>query len=303
MKHVECSQCQKTTIPMNESIKVDGLIFCNDCAEKQFADRSLLEGKLLENDIDPTVCAFCSEDKGDIDLPKTSKYPICDDCAVDLKKRVMPDWVKAFFAAVVVIVIGSFIWNWKYYQAYNDIKKANAFFAAGNASEAANLMASASEKVTEVNDLKIATAYFKGWDFMSKDKSAEALVEFNKCKTEMPFDTNLKLLINQAEIGVAFDNKNYDDFLKLSQEVLKSDSTSATLWTSVASAYACVYVDKGLESAKIEAIKHLDKAKSIDNTSDEMKQYYNRVEYRLDARKIIKSEDFIKQFPNGWTKN
>lgn len=164
-------------------------------------------------------------------------------------------------------------------------------------------MKSASEKVPEVEDIKTISSYFNGIDLLTKDKSSEALKEFNKCKEKIPPDYDIKTLIMQARIGSAFDNKDYIGFLEASKENLELDTTLAVSFTSVASAYACLYANKGNEEDKYNSIKYLNRAKQIDSTSKEMTVYYNMVEYRIFSRKIIKREEFIKQFPNGWTKN
>jgi hypothetical protein len=68
----------------------------------------------------------------------------------------------------------------------------------------------------------------------------------------------------------------------------------------VASAYACLYADKGADSLKTNALDYLAQAAAIDSTSAEAKEYRNRIEHRLATRQIIERETFIKQYPNGW---
>jgi hypothetical protein len=215
----------------------------------------------------------------------------------------LPNWVKAFFVGILVIVVGSIIWNWNYYAAYMNIKKSNEYFKNGDYFNAALVMKSASEKVPEVEDIKTISIYFNGINLLAKDKCSEALSEFEKCKDKIPQDYNINTLIIQARIGSAFDKKDYNGFLEASKDNLALDSTSAISFASVASAYACLYADKGNGDYKQNSIDYLYKAKQIDSTSKEMKDYYNMVDYRIDSRKIIKREEFIKQFPNGWIKN
>jgi hypothetical protein len=303
MKHTQCNTCHSTTVPMSESIKIDGSVFCVSCYKAKFYDEQALFGKVVEECFDPTVCAFCQKDNGDIDFPKTSKYPICNDCAVDIKSRTFPNWVKAFFAGIIVIVIFSFTWNWKYYQAYRNIKLSSVAMAEGNYASASSLMSFASEKVPEVADLKTLESYYKGLDFMTKDRNTEALVEFNKCKNDLPLDYHMSELLINARIGSCFENKDYKGFLDASKENLAVDTTLALSWACVGSAYACLYADKGQESDKTLAINNLDKAKSKEKITDDIKSYYNMIEHRLYTRQIITREAFNKQYPNGWTKN
>ncbi len=303
MKIVACSHCDKKTVPLNDTIKISGKVYCNDCLQSEFPDEEALKGHIVEREFDPTVCASCSKDFDNIELKKVSSYPICNECEQDIKNKTFPMWVKAFFIGILVIVVSAFSWNWKYYQAYNNIKQSNEFAQKGDYAHAADLMGSASEKVPEVEDIRTMASYYKGIKLLSEDKSQEAMTEFNNCKDKLPPDFNVQSLIVQARIGIGFDNKDYEEFLAASKENLALDTTLAVSWTSVASAYACIYVDKGDNEAKKQAEIYLEKAKAIDSTSQAMKEYYNMVDFRIQTRQIIKREEFISKYPNGWTKN
>ncbi|MBK9250109.1 MAG: hypothetical protein IPM69_18875 [Ignavibacteria bacterium] len=253
--------------------------------------------------MDPTICFSCSKDFGDRELRKISVYPVCDDCEIMIQNRSFPTWVKGFFVAILLIVIGSWIWNWNFYQAYGNFREALESFSTGDVTNARRLMSLASDEVPEVDDLKTLSRYFHGIELLKEDKSNEALAELTKCQEKLPESYNLQSLIIEAKIGSSFDNKDYHGFLDAAKERLAMDSTSPVSMTSVASAYACLYAVKGDEEDKNNAVRYLVKSKAIDSTSHEMKEYYSIVEYRLFSRNIIKREDFIKQFPNGWNTN
>jgi len=303
MRKIDCSICDNKEIALNDTIKIDGKVYCTNCFDANFSDQKELDNKLVEKDLDSTICSFCSKDFGELELNKISAYPICESCEITVKNKTFPTWVKGFFIGIIAIVVVSFIWNWKYYRAYLSIKKSNEFYQNGDFSNASLLMRSASETLPEVEDIKIVSSYFSGIDLLYRDKSAEALMEFEKYKDKMPDDFDINYLIIQARIGASFDNKDYEGFLKASKENLAFDTTLAISLTSVASAYACLYADNGFEEDKQNAVSYLNKAKQIDSTSNEMTVYYNMVEYRIDSRNIIRREEFIEQFPNGWTKN
>ncbi|MXN91793.1 hypothetical protein GR160_11205 [Flavobacterium sp. Sd200] len=302
MRTAECSKCFETK-PLNDTVKVDGNVFCSRCMDTTFPQPDMLDGKSVIKDFDPTACSFCDKDFGDEEIKKISVYPICAECEKKLKNKAFPVWVKAFFAAVLLLVCFSFAWNWKYYQAYNDIQDSFQFANIGDYNSAHKQMNSAANKVPEVEDLNLLAAYYGGIDLLSKDKNIEALKEFKKCSGNLPDDYGIEKLILQAEIGATFNARNYTGFLEATRKNYENDSISAVSNTAVASAYACIYADKKDESARLNALKYLDKAKAIDSTSAEMKEYYNRVEYRIATRNIIDSKEFTKQFPNGWAKN
>jgi len=302
MKHIKCDHCKNDALPMNDSIQIDGYVYCNDCFEILFKDKDSLKDKKIIKELDPTICSNCNLDFNDETLNKISRYPVCKECETKIKNRAFPFWVKAFMSGLMVVVILGFIWNWKYYQAFNNIKKANEYFQRADYSNAYKYMNSASEEVVEVDYIRTMASYFKGIDLLRNDKSGEALVELEKCKGKVESDFNLKSLIIQAQIGICFDKKDYTGFLKSSNENLALDTTQAMSWAGVASAYACLYSQSGNKNLMFQATKYLDKAESIDSTRKELKDYYNMIEYRIYSKQILRREDFTKQFPTGWTK-
>src|SRR5262245_50719734 len=125
MKSTDCNICENKNIPLNQTIKIDNKVYCSSCFETNFRDQRDLKNRLIEKEFDPTICSSCSNDFGSIELKKISVYPICDACEIKIKNKTFPIWVKGFFVGVLAIVIIGFIWNWKYYQAYNNIKRSN----------------------------------------------------------------------------------------------------------------------------------------------------------------------------------
>jgi hypothetical protein len=245
------------------------------------------------------VCAFCKTDYG-TPLNKLSVYPICNNCSVDLEKKIFPQWVKLFFGGVILLVVFSIFWNWRFYAAYNNLNKANMAFSKSDVSNAAQFMSKAAEEVPETRDLVQMAAYFRGIEFLSKDKSASALAEFNKC-TDLDADFHINQWILNSEIGVAYDKKDYPMFLKTSRAVLELDSTVAQSWAGVASAYACLYAQNGQDSLKQLSLQYLHKARKMDDTSVISKDYTGRILYRIDSKQIISRDEFLKKFPNGYT--
>jgi hypothetical protein len=302
MIKTDCNVCQQKDIPLNETVKIDGKLYCTSCCNTDFPNQESLKGHLVEKEYDPTVCVNCKQDFDTLKLNKLAAYPVCTECAEIIEKRAFPPWVKAFFAAILVIVIGASIWNWKYYTAYRNIQKANKHFEMGENDKAYKAMYEASMQVPEVEGISTYATYLKGISLLEENKNSEAIEAFNKCREKMPAGNNVVTLINQARIGIAFDNKNYEDFVVLALDNLNAAPESPIILTSVASAYACVYADRGVDSVKQLALEYLNKAKSFDDTSAQMKQYYNRIEHRLATRTVITSEQFSKQFPKGWTK-
>lgn len=299
MRYVTCSSCAKDSIPLNNSVSVDGVVLCQDCFSETFNDKALLKGRQVLQELDPTVCVSCNKDFGDTALRKMGTYPVCDTCTVAIEKRVMPTWVKAFFAAVVLIVVFSFYWNSRFFQAHEEINNANAAFQRQEYRLAADLMSDASNHVREMEDLRHMKAYFSGIACLTEDKSTEAVDHFKSCLDFMPKDFDVSILLQQAELGSAFDKKDYHQFLMLSKMQLERDTTNVINWGSVASAYACLYATTGKDSLKTLAhiyLAHVE-ADTLDPTAP---QYLQRIRHRLATREIITKKEYDKRFPIGW---
>lgn len=302
MNFTTCDQCQNTAVPLRESVIVDDKIYCSGCFSQEFADQAYLEGKNIARQTDPTVCVKCESDFGNEVLPTVAGHPMCADCTRQLNSRIFPLWVKLFLSGIAAIVVFSFFWNWNYYQAYRDLNASQAEMELGHVDKAARLMLAAKEEADEVEELKFMSAYFTGINLLQQDKSDSALAAFETCRYYPPMNYAENPFVIQARIGSSFDHKDYEEFLKASQAQLALDSTSALGYATVSSALACQFAVRGTDSLKAAAAEFLGKAKAIDDTSAEMKDYYNLIEYRLASRQIISREQFLQQFPNGWTK-
>src|SRR5580698_273428 len=120
-----------------------------------------------------SVCTFCKTDYK-YSLDKLSVYPICPTCKLELDKKIFPLWVKLFFAGVLILVVFSVIWNWRFFESYTDLKNGFKAYQEKNVSKAASLMTKASKEVPEAADLASMASYFTGIDLLTKDKPTEA---------------------------------------------------------------------------------------------------------------------------------
>ncbi len=288
---------------MNEALNISGVTYCTACAEATFTTEASLKGKIIEREADPTICASCQGDFGVQVLDTIAAYPVCSECKIKIKKRTFPLWVKAFFAAVLLLVVCSFSWNWRYYRGYQYIQRSKEALNKSDFASASRLVSMAGQQVPESEEVKVMSDYISGIDLLTREKSDSALVLFNKCKDKLPPDYNIQALINTAMAGDCFDKKEYNCFLTSSLANLDIDSSAAAAWATVASAYACLYAQNGQDSTRKAAYKYLERAKSIDSLTEDSKFYYNLIEYRIYSRQIIRRQEFIARFPGGWLKN
>jgi hypothetical protein len=300
MRFVTCGICRNEKIQLNESLLVDDVIHCENCLKDKFPTDADLTGKKIVREFDPTICSQCSKDSGDVLLKQLGSYPICSACEQAIELRVFPKWVKAFFAAVLVLVVFSLTWNWRFIEAYYELKKIDAVVESGVIEDAANLYSGISANVPEIPEFGQLSRYYKGVLLLREDKGAEALAVFKSC-TALPENYGIPVLTLQAEISTLFDSKDYPGFVNASKRYLLYDTSSIAI-AQVASAYACMYADQKSDSAKSMAMKYLEKATGSNDTTRFFSEYVNRIEYRLASGEIIDQKTFAAKFPNGWTK-
>jgi len=302
MEPITCFVCKKENVPFEDAHEINKAHYCTECVEKETQTEPTTEVG-PDDTLNESVCAFCNtEHEGKI-LPKHSVYPICDNCKTDLDKSIFPLWVKLFFAGVLALVIFSIFWNWRFFSAYNDIKKSNSYYTSADVAKAAGYMQHAAENVPESKDVVAMASYFTALKLLQEDKSAAALVELEKCKDLPEESFHINQLTLQAEMGVGYDTRDYNLFLKAAKDNLQLDTTQSYAWASVASAYACLYAQKGADSLKTLALRNLKTAKSIDSVSAEYKEYSGRILYRLNTKNIINKQEYDKLYPNGYTSN
>ncbi|HEY9006154.1 hypothetical protein [Ohtaekwangia sp.] len=302
MRYVNCGQCHKTDLPINSSLTIDGISYCEACIQATFTEEQL-KTKKVEKEYDPTICSSCQTDFGDTVLNRVARYPLCTSCETSLKDKVFPAWVKAFFAVVIVLVFFSAFWNWRFINGRSSLLHSRKAIENNDYKRAAEDLAVASENVPEVADLRALASYYKGISLLTEDHSVEALAEFNSCKNLVPNDYNIEALIVQAEMGAGFDTKDYAMFLRATKENLKRDTSLAISWAGVASAYACLYATQKSDSLKNLFQYYRSKALSLNDSTEELSVYINRLDHRIETGEILTKNEFDRKFPQGWTKN
>lgn len=293
MKPITHSQNSELILPKgNYSISFSGNIENNS---------SVAPGENPEDDTDVSgsTCAFCKNQFEGTQLGRLSVYPICESCRVDIARKTFPLWVKLFFTGVLILVAFSIFWNWRFYSAYQGIKNANIAAGKGDIAGAAEKMGNAGKQVPEVKEIAEMASYYKGIDLLNKDKSTEALSEFENC-VDLSADLHINELTLQAQMASGFDKKDYKLFLTSAKTFLQLDTTKAVAWASVASAYACLYAQSNLDSLRQQSFKYYNRSKAMDDTSADEKEFLGRILYRLDTKQIITKEQFDKQYPNGY---
>jgi hypothetical protein len=299
MINEKCDACGKT-FSLNDIFIIENNKLCANCAEEFRKTHKDIPVKEFKRQQDRTVCVNCHKDNGINEFSLMAGRPVCEECAAFFRNRPYPAWIKMAMAGLAAIVIISFAWNWRFIQAYHDIKLTNYVT---DANQASKLFHSAAQRVPEAKGVSTMATYFDGIQLLKDDKSAEALKLFIYCKENLPSVPFLDEAIVNAEIGVAFDNKDYDKFITLAKQSSEKHPNEPYGMAQIASAYSCKYAVTADEQFKQLSLDFLKKAKTLAEQKEDLKnleEYEDRILYRLETREIINKKAFNDKFPNGW---
>jgi hypothetical protein len=293
-----CQQCG-TSIPLGESFSVFGRTLCRPCADAALANVAEVPAGSVARNVDPTVCAHCSVDGGDKAFPLLASLPLCDSCTAFFRNRPFPGWVKLFAAAVLAAVVTGWVCHWRFVLAHVELNQGGRAWTAGDIDTAASLVASASNRVPEDDDLRCFSDYCSATVLLRDDKCREALPKLMHCAGKLPPEWGVVEMTRYARLGAAFNEADYDEFLRIAQEMAaaRPEDPIAVGW--LASAYACKYAATGDEAFRQKSLESLASAEKLGPT-DEFAEYEMRIRYRLATREIISGAEFQKRFPNGW---
>jgi hypothetical protein len=289
---------------MNEALKVRGVLVCGTCAEAIFKNEKIPHNQ-VQRQIDPTICIGCGLDNGDADLAMLGQLPVCPACEALFKSRPFPVWVKAALVGMVILVVSILVWNSRFIRAYYELKCFASAMAAGDLQRGAPHFISASRLVPENAELQAYGPFYEGLLLLGQDKPAEALKLLQSCVGRVAAESNIDELIMNAKVGVAFNQRDYDEFLQLALETEAKHKDDPVYAGQLASAFACKYAETQDEQYKTKSLAALDRSKTLVSSKPEYKGFYSeyeqRILHRLHTREIISRSEFQKRYPNGWT--
>jgi tetratricopeptide (TPR) repeat protein len=212
-------------------------------------------------------------------------------------------WLKLSFVALVGLAIFAFSWNWRFMAGLRELRQMKRAVTARDVEKAADCAERAAGYLPEISEVTGLAHMYRGIVFLSQEQSAKAVECLRKAKQAPGMreaSSDLDRLILSAEEGVAFDNKNYDEFLAKAK-------IGATRWpdpssiAGLASAYACKYATTGSAEYRKQAQESLKKAVLMAGPKDpDVKEYTGRIQLRLDTREIITRAEYMRRFPNGY---
>lgn len=224
--------------------------------------------------------------------------PLCAPCHAETMNRPLPQWVVNFFICLALLTVISVPWNWRHIGAYANFRKGISAMAGGDLDAGARMLAAAASRVPESSALAGMADYFGGMSLLLAGKNQEALERFKASRVNPPSGTDPETMIARAEIGIAFERKDYRAFLALAQTLREIAPESPEFAAQVASAYACLYAEKGRAADKAKALEQL--ASSLALAGEKDPEYEQRIRHRLATRVVIDRAEFVRRFPKGW---
>ena len=304
MRNVTCEKC-RGEFPLNDTLKVRGSVICGTCAKSVFA-KEKIPANQVQRQVDPTICIGCGLDNGGADLDKLGQLPVCPTCEALFKNRPFPGWIKAALVGMVILVVSTLVWNSRFFRAYYELKRFESAMVAGDIEQGTAYFLSASRRIPENAELQAYGAFYEGMLLLSQDKSAEALKVLQSCRGRVGDESYLDDLIMNARVGVAFEQGEYEEFLRLALMMNEKHKDDPIYVGQLASAYACKYAQTEDEQYKAMSLAALDYSRTLASSKPEDKEYCaeyeQRILHRLYTREIISLNEFNKRYPNGWTK-
>jgi len=166
------------------------------------------------------------------------------------------------------------------------------------------------ENGKEAQFLEVSTIWHRAVDAMKKAQAAsklavqdgheaEAARMMHEAAAQYPEMPSLRIAAEAYDGGVAFEQKDYDRFLAISEKAWK-EHPAADSASGMASALGCKYAATGDESFRQRSEEMLQKAfEMAKGDAEELKtlnEFSERNKYRLETRVILTKSEYDKRF-------
>ena len=283
--------------PMGEMLDVNGRTLCTTCAEAFVAERNSTEG--VKWHVDSTICANCGADGDRLPHSQLCGLPACAACIDFYRNRPFPTWVKAFFATVLIFVIVSLVWNWRFFQGYFEIKAARAAMNNRDSDQAAAHMIAAAKYLPEVEYIPAHVDFYQGLAFLNRGRLQEAKDCLERCRPFLP-EANVEKYLQYVAAAAAYNQKDYDAVASILRETGSSRTKRRRTCAQVAAVYACKHAVHGDQESRNTAEAKLKEAKRLAGRAIWFESEELRIRHRLETREIIDINEYTRRFPNGW---
>ncbi|HKQ59640.1 MAG TPA: hypothetical protein VJS92_00060 [Candidatus Polarisedimenticolaceae bacterium] len=250
------------------------------------------------------ACFRCGTDYDRVALPQIAGLQVCDTCARFLRNRPFPGWIRGGFAALILIAVLAFVYNQRFFFAHVGVLRGFHELKLGNLERAAAHFHAAEQRVPDEPELRVLDRYFRAILLVNQERSVEAIPLLKEALAIKPDDADSALALLHAEAGLAYEQKDYDQFLERQQALARRLPDDPIAALGVASAHACKYAVSGEEARKALAERQIELASKMKGVEQPaFAEYVGRIRYRLETREIISAREYGQRFPNGRNSN
>jgi hypothetical protein len=170
--------------------------------------------------------------------------------------------------------------------------------------KASDLAGEAASRLPDHPFIPLERDVYRGLDLVNNDRSAEALAIFRRIQQAEPKFEAIAELIASADLGAAFEAKDYDAFLSKSRAFRDAEPNNVWAVGGLASALACKYAVTGESSFKAESMRCLEEARGLGGRlpdANEFREYEERILHRIETRQIIPKKEYDRLYraPGG----
>ncbi|MFN2571134.1 MAG: tetratricopeptide repeat protein [Gemmatimonadales bacterium] len=137
MRYLKCSSCSGQ-FKAGEMFFYDDAPVCEPCGDRLVTEAAARHYKpQVVRILDPTICSRCKTDNGDTDLRLIGAVPFCPSCGAILYAYPFPTWLKASFAALLLLLAFALWRDAPYFSAGRHLAEARRDMARENYTSAA----------------------------------------------------------------------------------------------------------------------------------------------------------------------
>jgi len=199
---------------------------------------------------------------------------------------------------LALVLVASLSWHYRFYECFHKIKVGLKASEEGKIAVAYRNLDAAAGLVPEDEELRDLATYYRGINFIENGIADSALECFQAVSGKIN-DQNLSFFKLEARMDIAFDEGEYDEFLKLSLEMKDILPENPMVIATVSSAYACKYATTSQGEYYQKSIQYLDGARAAAKDAPDFREYEQRILHRLSTKKIITKEEFDRLYPNS----
>lgn len=255
-----------------------------------------MEETVLEN----PICVRCRK-TGAQQRAETGAVLMCDPCRQFVMNYPVPLWVRRFFYGLLIITCLSFTVQARFIAGYVELRLASRALRGRDINLAMRHFRNAANRVPESREVVAVAAYFDALKLLNEERPKEALEKLQLTHGALPSAFSGYEVESSAQIAVAFDEKDYDRMVTLSEESVRRNRGATPAKMALASAMACKYAATGDESSKTKVEDLLSEVKGKLNNNPEFTFFEQRMRHRLTTHEIIGPTEYKRRYPQGWT--